>query len=156
RLASLVLRTPEGSASSPLLPRIAGKRYLFPRNDRKVESITLEAEGGGIALVVRQDGVERRIACGSGRWKRGRFPLGARPEGPGAASGAWVAEDTYVAKLCHHESPFCETLKLRFAGDQVTREAQTNVGFGPTLEQPLVGRSGDAAEQRNSDWLHDS
>ena len=59
---------------------------------------------------------------------------------PVAASGAWTDEDTYVAKLCLHRTPFCATLGLEFAGDILLFDQEMNVGFGPTKRPQLVGR----------------
>lgn len=59
---------------------------------------------------------------------------------PIAASAAWSGEDTLVVKLCLYESPFHQTLRLRFDGDTVTRDAEMNVGFGGTKQPQIIGR----------------
>ena len=84
-------------------------------------------------------------AVGSGDWKTGTInyatSVGAAtsPE-PVAASAAWASDDTLVVKLCLYESPFHLTLRLRFDGDTVTRDAESNVGFGGTKRPQLIGR----------------
>ena len=40
-----------------------------------------------------------------GAWVKGRVAYGSTEMQPVAASGAWVAEDTFVAKLCLYETP---------------------------------------------------
>ena len=140
RLKGLAVRTPQGS-SSPAV-NVAGKRYEFPANDRKLEAITLEAGAdGAFTLVARVDGAHRRIPCGRGTWQRGTMAWGRLPEQPAAASGAWTGDDTFTAKLCFYETPFVTTLKLKFVGDEVRCSSETNVGFGSTRETELVGQA---------------
>ena len=118
---------------------------MFPANRRKLEAIAVESSGNGgaVALVARFDGVERRISCGSGSWKKGKVALGPLfPEQPAAVSGAWTADDTYKARICFYETPFIVTLTLKFAGDQLYLDSEANVGFGSTRQPQLVGKAG--------------
>jgi hypothetical protein len=137
-LKGLSLRPQQGSG---MPAKVAGKKYVFPANNQKLESISLENKGndGAVTLVMRNDGVERRVVCGRGTWQQGRLPLGSAPEQPIAASGAWTAEDTFTAKICFYETPFTFTVSLKFAGQEVRCNAEANVGFGPTREAELVG-----------------
>ena len=144
KLASLALPTPSGSASSPLASKISGRKFVFPANDQKVDEVSFEAgrNGEGVTIIARlRGGDERRIACGQGEWKKSRFPLGQNLDEPVAASGAWLGEDTYTAKLCFYETPTCMVLKLRFAGDQLFYDSEANVSFGPTKQPQLVGQA---------------
>jgi len=139
RLSGLSLKPQEGSARPSNPP---GKRYAFPPNDRKLESIALEDDGGTATLRMTIDGIERRIACGSGSWTKGRATLGPLlPEQPTAASGAWVGDDTFRAKICFTETPFIITLDLKFAGDELFLDSRANVGFGPSGQVQLVGKA---------------
>jgi CubicO group peptidase (beta-lactamase class C family) len=139
-LKGLSLRPLEGSGTPP---KLAGKKYVFPTNDRKLESIKLEGEGkdSAVTLVTRFDGVERRIACGRGAWQKGRVAWGRFPEQSAAASGAWTGDDTFTAKLCFYETPFTITIRLKFSGEEVRCHAEANVGFGPTKDSQLVGKA---------------
>ena len=146
-LARLTLR-PQGSASSvssPVAARVSGRTYVFPANDQKLEAIALEFGGANDAnemtLVARFGGVEQRIACGRGEWRKGRLAYGVLPEQPVAASGAWTADDTYAVKIAFHETPFALTLGLRFSGDELTYDSEYNVAFGSTKQAPLVGHA---------------
>jgi hypothetical protein len=58
-----------------------------------------------------------------------------------AASGAWTAGDTFTAKICFYETPFIITLKLKFSGDQVLFDSQSNLGFGSTKQPQLAGKA---------------
>ena len=140
RLKGLVLRPQEGTAPAA---NVLGKRYEFPTNDRKLESLKLEGGGedGAVTLVTRANGVEQRIVCGHGAWRKGRGALGALPPQPVAASGAWTGPDTFTARLCFYETPFLFTARLKFSGDEVRCEVEPNVGFGPARRAPLVGRA---------------
>lgn len=140
KLRGLALRLPEGAGAPP---KVAGRKYVFPTNDRKLESIKLEAEGkdGGVTLVTRWGGAERRIACGQGAWRKGRSAWGRLAEQPVAAGAAWAGDDSFTAKLCFFETPFVVTVRLKFTGDEVRYEAESNVGFGSTKEPALVGKA---------------
>jgi CubicO group peptidase (beta-lactamase class C family) len=138
KLKSLALRPQEGSASPA---KVSGKRFVFPANDRKLEAIALESDDKGDALVARVDGIDRRIPCGRGEWKKGRVAFARFPEQPASASGAWTGDDTYTAKVCLTETPFILTLRLRFSGDEVAFDSESNVGFGPTKAPRLVGKA---------------
>ena len=140
KLKTLSLRTPKGADSTA---KFAGKQYAFPTNDRKLESIKIESNGkdGGVTLVANINSVERRIACGQDKWLSGKTAWGRFPEQPAAASGSWTGDDTFTAKLCFYETPFILTLRLKFSGEEVRCQTESNVGFGPTKESELVGKA---------------
>ena len=138
RLNGLTLRPQEGSGS-PARP--SGRTYAFPPNDLKLETIALEAGAEGDTIVARFDGSERRIRCGHGAWSRGRAAVPPLPDQPVAASGAWIGDDTYAARICFPETPFLQTLRLRFAGDELRLRSESNVGFGPAGPAELVGKA---------------
>ena len=137
-LEALSFRPQEGAA---LAANVWGKNYVFPANDRKLEAITLQSDGktSAVTLVARRDGVEQRIVCGRGAWRKGRAAWASLPAQPVAASGAWTADDTFTAKLCFYETPFIVRIKLKFSGKELQCGTEANVGFGPTKEPQLVG-----------------
>ena len=96
-------------------------------------------------LVVTSEGRDYLLPFGLGTWRRGgRLPMGrTRSMGDGtyavAATAAWSDPDTLSVKACFHETPFCATLGLRFAGDALVLDREMNVGFGPTKRPTLVG-----------------
>ena len=139
-LKGLSLRLPEGSATAP---KVLGKKYVFPTNKQKLEAITVESDGkeGAMNLVMQVNGVEQRIRCGRSAWQKGKLAWGPFPEQPVAASGAWTKDDTFVAKLCFYETPFILTVTLNFSGKELRYNAESNVGFGPTRETELVGKT---------------
>jgi len=144
-LKSLTLRPQEGFGSPA---KASGKRYLFPANDRKLEAVCLEGDGatGPVTLVARLNGVEQRIVCGRGSWQKGRLTWGRLawgelPEQPVAASGAWTANDTFTAKLCFYETPYIITVRLKFSGQELRWDAESNVSFGSTKDPQLIGRA---------------
>jgi hypothetical protein len=44
-------------------------------------------------------------------------------------------------KLCFYETPFTVTVTLKFSGEELRYGSESNVGFGPTKESPLVGKT---------------
>ena len=142
KMGALALEPQPGSAKSPLAKNLAGRRYVFPANDEKAESLALEvAKDGAVTLATRVDGRDVRVPMGFGKWgAEALVPSGGRDE-RAAASGAWTAPDTYEARISLRETPFVLWAKLRFAGDEVTFERGANVGFGPTTRPTLVGKA---------------
>ena len=146
-LAGLRLPPQQGSDSSEAAQKVVGKRFAFPANPMKLESIALESRTGegkdrSIVLRTRIDGVEQRIECGSGEWIKGRAALGPlMPDQPAAATAAWSDEQTLKVKICFHETPFVTTLTLSYTGKELLLDSETNVGFGPTKSPRLVGKS---------------
>ena len=138
-LAGLVLHPQEGSGPLGPVAIWSGKKYAFPANDEKIEVAALEAEGDSATLLLRCNGVEQRIECGKGTWAKGRLTYGTMPEQPVAASGAWVANDTYAVKLCFYETPATIILRLRFAGGQLFYDSEAHASFGPAKRPQLVG-----------------
>lgn len=143
RLAALQLRPIAGAKDSPLRSQVAGRKFVFPPNDQQLEAITLEpdASGTGAILGIQHHTTQQRVRCRYGSWEKGRFAFGPYPERPMAASGAWASDDTYLARLCFYETPFCVTLRLRFAANQLTLDSEFNVSFGPTQQGPWTGQS---------------
>jgi CubicO group peptidase (beta-lactamase class C family) len=150
--AGLTVRPQQGSKTTSLATQVTGKRFEFPANDRKVEAMSLEAgANNAVTLVARINGVDYRIGCGQGAWRKGRLAYeyrtgrlayGAPVEQPIAATGAWVGDDTYAAKICFYETPYYVVFSLRFAGNQLFFDAEYNVSFGSTKQPQLVGHTG--------------
>jgi CubicO group peptidase (beta-lactamase class C family) len=145
-LKNLSLRPPKGAASpSATVGKVFGQRYLFQSNARKLESIALESrQPGSTTIVARFNGVETRIECGHGAWKKGQAAWGSQTLQPVAASGAWNADDTFIAKLALYETPFVYTVSLKFAGEELRFANESNVAFGPAREPELVGKAAPA------------
>jgi CubicO group peptidase (beta-lactamase class C family) len=139
-LIGLSLRPQEGAASPAA---VWDKKYIFPANDHKLESVTL-VPGGKVdvaTLVVRADGAEQRIVCGHGAWHKGQAAWSLLTPQPVAASGAWLADSVFIAKLCFYETPFTVTVKLKFSGKELQCSSEANVGFGSTRGSLLVGKT---------------
>ena len=143
KLGSLRVRPAEGAESSPLALKVFGRKFVFPANEQKLEAVTLSQDGGGkgVAVVVQSGGTTRTFASGYRDWKRGRGSFGTYTNEPVATTSAWTAEDTLVLKQCFYETPYYATLKLRFEGDQLFYDAESNVGFRGTRQPQLIGRA---------------
>lgn len=148
RLAHLEVVPAQGVAASALFPQIANRKFVFPANDEKVDSVMLaESESGkSLVLKLRLAGEDIVIPCGYHTWIDSRAPLFAGklahfPDEPVAATFAWTDDYTCTIKLCAVETPYYKLLSLRFAGDQVTLDSALNVAFGPTKAPELRGQA---------------
>jgi len=91
KLSHLSVPPQQGLATTPVAAAVAGRRYVFPANDQKIESVMLtSAESGGdwfgtnatvqtgtsttpagaVTFVVTIDGQEQHITAASGYWHR--------------------------------------------------------------------------------------
>ena len=147
KLAHLEVGPAQGSATSALAAKTLNRKFVFPANDQKFESLALSSPDAGktISLAARIDGKDVSIPCGYQKWKKGRAPLfGGRlaqfTDEPMAATFGWPADDTCTIKFCAFETPFHNTLNLKFDGDQVTLDSEANVAFGPTRRPQLIGK----------------
>jgi CubicO group peptidase (beta-lactamase class C family) len=147
KLTSLAVRSAIGKTASPLAPAVSGKKFFFPHNDQGIESVTLQFNSDGVALVFRNSSSESRINCGASGWRKGQISsasgltgnLVASAEQPAAANGAWTSDDTYTMKLCLYETPFYITYVFRFNGNRLFFDCEYNVAFGPTKLPQLTG-----------------
>ncbi len=148
KLAQLTMPPVQGAESSDLVMKVLNRRFVFPANEQKIESVTLSSEDSGksVALVVRTDGQDSHLPAGYQQWRKGRAPWSAgrlaefRDE-PVAGSFAWTTNDTVEVKVCASETPFNMTYRLKFAGDQLTLDRETNVSFGSRKQPTLVGQA---------------
>jgi len=141
RLANLSVRTPSGAATAPVAP-LAGRRFVFPDNPLHLEWIRVsETSGPGWMVSQSIGGTVSQMSCGYEGWIKGRGHFGTFPDQAIAGSAAWTSEDTLTVKVAATETPFYQTVRLRFQGQEVTREAEANVGFGQTRQPSLTGRS---------------
>ncbi len=139
RLKGLTLPTPEGNGKPA---DVFGKKFVFPANDHKLESLLLDRSDRDLAtLAIRRDGVDHRISLGRGTWSNGKVAWSRYAAQPASASGAWTSDNQLTVKLCFYETPFVVTVRLTFAGDEVRCVSEVNVGFGSTTEPPLVGKA---------------
>ena len=143
KLAALKLPPQDGRPTSPRASSVSGRTYVFPANDDKVESARLDVEGESATIVMKVAGREGRVLCGAGAWRRGGTLPGADgTDQAAAASGAWTADDTYVARVYLNETPFRVTVTMRFTDDGLVMDREYNVSLGsqPTKRTQLVGR----------------
>jgi CubicO group peptidase (beta-lactamase class C family) len=138
-LAGLGLRPQAGKPTSPMARQVSAVMYELPKNDDGLEAVGLETRGE-TTLVMRRDGRERRLPVGIGSWRRGGTIAFGGVEQPAASTGAWTSDDTFTAKVCLYETPFCATLNLWFTGRALVLDQEMNVAFGPTRRPQLVGR----------------
>jgi len=142
RLAGLTVRLPSGAAESPLAGELAGRTFLFPTNEHRLDAITFAAGAGRdtSALVVRVKGTDYRVVCGHGSWQKGRMAYDSLAEQPVAAAASWTADDTFTAKFCFYETPTYVTLRLKASGEELLLDSEYNVSFSAAKQPQIVGR----------------
>ncbi len=148
KLAHLEVRPAPGAATSPLAVKVLNRKFVFPANAQKLESLTLKSSDTNptLTLTTRLDGKDITVPCGYHEWKKTQAPflagpLAQFPNEPTAGTFAWSTDDTCVIKLCAYETPFHTLLTMKFNDNQVTLNSEANVGFGPTKWPQLIGRA---------------
>ncbi|MBC8099198.1 MAG: serine hydrolase [Armatimonadetes bacterium] len=140
RLSSLTLPPVEGEVASPSAPQVSGRVYAVESNPLKLDTITLNFSESGCVVSVKTAAGEETIPCGYGRWQQGQTTLFNQPllfdHTPVAASGAWIAVDTFTIVVRLYGTPFCHTLVCHFSGDELMIEIQINVSLESM--QPLL------------------
>lgn len=153
KLASLSLIPPQGEHSSPISSRESGHKFVFEPNDQKFEAITVRWGDEQDSVMLWVNGEVYQVACGHGRWVKGRTAfntsigrLGSAStvvQQPVAASGAWTADNTYVACLYFYETPFRLTITCRFGDGSVVVDQKMNVSFDPSGRPSLTAKRVD-------------
>jgi len=140
RLKGLSIRMPEAKGTGA---KVAGKKFIFPANDSKLESIELAADDKDhlTVLTIQQDGKSQKLQCGGNAWHKGSAGWGRLTEQPAASCGAWTSDDTFTARICFYETPFIVTVRLKVTGNEIGCRSESNVGFGSTKEMVLVGKA---------------
>ncbi len=147
QLAGLRLAPVTGGGSAN--GAVSGKTYTLAENLSGFATLRLECAPDGDAITVATATGEHRIALGHGRWSMGetQLPPQAIPfssvaspialRHSVAASGAWEADGTYVAKIWWNHTPFARTMTFRFANNRMvaTQIANANMGL---LEGPVL------------------
>ncbi len=147
RLDALGVPPAQGGPTSPQAGRLAGRTFEFPPNDQKLERISLTTGADGvISLALRVNGRDATVSGGHRQWRRARGPfaggyLADFADEPLAATYGWTADTACQVKICAVETPYHLLVNLKFEGDSVVLDAETNVGFGPTKRPTLTGHA---------------
>mgnify|MGYP001073493966 CR=1 FL=1 len=137
-----------GASDSPLAAQLSGRTYTFAPNPETLHSLSFDFAACQMRYRLLGGGPRRgnhTLRFGLSAWVEDSSPLAAAPAVDPrfprkvAASGAWLAPDTFRLTLCQYETPFTATFDFTFTADQVTLLPRLNVSFGPTELPPLVG-----------------
>lgn len=139
KLQNVSVRLPDGGDKPGAL---LGKTFTFPANQQNLESLTIESGPGDrqVTLVTRVAGSEQRLVCSYGQWHDGHAAWGSMPRQVASAAAGWT-NDRFNARVCFYETPFITTLRIEPSGDEITLNAETNVGFTQTKLPELVGKA---------------
>ncbi len=126
------LTVPPVRGEAAPLESVWGIRWAL--DDREISQASLH--NGSVGII--RGGVELHLAVGDGEWA-------VNDEARIAASGAWVAPDTYVLVAQLYETPFAQKYTWFFDDDRLTLTVENNVSFDEN-EQPrkVTGRALEA------------
>ena len=140
RLAALRHDPPTGQATSPLAAQVSGREIRLAPNAPGIDALQCTFGDDGITLTFQQGRRRRAVTCGLNAWQTSRIgtPLLPRPAQV-AAAGCWTTPDTVQLVLRYYETPFYQTLTLRFTEAGAEVAVATNVSFGSNEALQLVG-----------------
>jgi hypothetical protein len=146
KLGSLQLPVQAGKPSSPLGARVSGKSYRFPANELGIRTASVDFSGDTPRIHFEDADGKHDIACGAGRWVRGRTFYQKHisnqydnDEQGIAGSCAWADDKTWIAKLCFHQTPYTLTQRFLFDGDKLSIDIEHNLRWGETKRPRITG-----------------
>lgn len=147
KLASLSL-PPAEPGSSELESKVSGKKYVFERNHKGLESLTVDFKDGVCHAVLGDSTGEYDFDFGGGKWVSGAtkrygpyLVAGFKGERIGLppfkvrGSYSWKDAKNLVLTLRYIESPHTETIMMRFEGDEIF------VDFEDLFNKPDAGKT---------------
>jgi CubicO group peptidase (beta-lactamase class C family) len=134
-------------SSSPLAPVVSGRVYRMDPNEDRVRSVRLEFTPDACVFSLTDDRGEHEVGVGLQDWLEGSTSMsgGALHHGyePDelrvVASGVWISDDTFEMTWQFAESPFRDTVRVRFADSTITLDRKVNVNTGPTARPTIAG-----------------
>jgi CubicO group peptidase (beta-lactamase class C family) len=154
RLAGLRLPPVPSMPVPRTAARISGQRFIVDRPAQpplptspllpaapQLARITLTTRPDGVVVsIVDGHGDTHELVCGDGEWHLGTTAFGFDRPAPVAASGAWIDDETYLARFCYPQTPFVRTVACHFAGPELTVTIRDNVSFTDPQYPPLRAR----------------
>ncbi len=142
RLKKLQLPGAKGTTTTALATKLAGKEFKFDSNEQKIESLLVTApENGKATIVLHVAGQKTVVPVDNASWIEQKVRWASEEPLAIATSVAWTSEDTCTVKLCYVETPFVQTLRLKFEGTTVQMDTESNVAFGPTKLPTITGKA---------------
>jgi len=115
--------------------------YSMEANPLQLKTVRLRKSEKGHELTARFGEAEHRFELRSGEWTQGTGNWGKDAGQPIATTGGWTDPQVFTLKICYRETPFIQTLRLRFGPEQLEIQGEANVGFGPTKIGPVKGKA---------------
>lgn len=140
KLSSLAYMPPQGRTSSPVASAVSGREYTIETNEVFINAVSLRFLESECVVTTRTKFGESHVTCGYGTWREGTAPTPVAEAAPIVASGVWTADDTFTTTLRFYETPFVQTARYQFDGDQLKLDLSLNVSFDQK-NYALVGRS---------------
>jgi CubicO group peptidase (beta-lactamase class C family) len=143
RLAKLALTGPAGSATSPALAAVSGRRYERIDDASPYLALRVAFHEAGAQLTVTTEAGDATIPVGMGAWAIGTMGLEGEPARV-AAWGAWQGDELRI-RLQYLGSPASTDLVFRFVGDEVeVRTLRRGDLYLPAEAPPFRGRRSPA------------
>ncbi|MBI1277738.1 MAG: serine hydrolase [Anaerolineaceae bacterium] len=146
KLADLKFNPVQGQAASAVSESVYGRVYKLDANELGFETIALKPSGNDSWTInIKKGTVEDHITCGYLTWHKGETTMFNQPweleAAPIVVSGAWIHQDMFTLRVRFYETPFYQTITLRFANDNLTVDTKINVGFQPPETVTLIGHT---------------
>lgn len=147
KLGTLSLAVQTGSGSSAIAAEVSGKSYQFSENDQGLKSAKLVSQDGQLSIVLEDHDGTHTIACGMGKWLRGRTGykkhissvMDVSEQGIAASCG-WTQPNVLTAQLCFDQTPYTLHTRWQFSGKQLFIDMKHNLRWGKKDRKRLYGK----------------
>ena len=147
RLADLELPEIRGVAHSEIESELSGRRYVFNANEDQVTEVSLHFSGESCFFTLSDHRGTHSITAGLGNTVEGETSMTGnllhheyQPDVLRVlARGVWRDQQTFVMSWRFVETAFCDTVVLRFQGNQLDLTRSVNTNAGSTERPTLVG-----------------
>jgi hypothetical protein len=127
------------------MDRWSGKPYQLETNHLKFETVAIKFNDRRSTLIVRDERGEHPIQAGFRTWLKDTTDLRGYDGEPVAATGAWIAEDTYEIRVCYYHSQFCPVFRLHYVDGELKLEVEPNVSWSAPTMTTITGRVAENA-----------
>ena len=140
KLGSLTLPVALGQTTPVAINSGSRTNYRLEPNDLNLDGITVEFNHDRAKIIATDSRGGHPLEVGHGTWLNGMNDIHGGVNQPVAASGAWIASDTYEARVCYYEGEFCPVLRFQFGDGQLRLEFDPNVSWGTPVATTITGR----------------
>ncbi len=143
KLQKLALSGVEGEEYAAMAESISGSIYRMEENPLKIQTLQFDLAGPEKRLTLQNEKGTFQLPIGYRSMARGKiwyFYYGKFGELQTAATGAWISERTYRAKVYFTETPHSITYDFTFDKNAVKVDGKYGMPFGEPKELSFYGR----------------